>query len=166
MSKTVNSLSESEYQFLLTTEEGQLSDLSEGRLLKLHKRVRRARNKAVSQYRRAGAAKVGAKGGRGLAKKVNVRRAERVEVFEEALSRVSHQLGVVAHNSAQALKAERLAAAKKKGSGPKSVPDGAGKVTSKGKARADKTRESSGRKKYEASSIAQGAKRQAKRDKR
>lgn len=166
MPKSVNSLSEAEYQFLLTTEQDQLSDLSEGRLLKLHKRVRRARNKAVSQYRRAGAAKVGAKGGRGLAKKANARRAERVEVFEEALSRVSHQLGVVAHNNAVALKAERLAAAEKKNSGPTPAPDGAGKVTSKGKARVDKTRDSSGRKKYEASSKAKGARRQAKRDKR
>ncbi|NMO04593.1 hypothetical protein HH308_25560 [Gordonia sp. TBRC 11910] len=166
MSKIKNSLSENEYKLILATETDRLTDLSEGKLLKLHRRTRRARNKAVQQYRRAGAQKVSKKGGRGLAKKVNVRRAERAELFEEALSRVSYQLGVVAHQSAKELKAERLAAAKKDSPAPRLAADGDGKVASKGKARVDKTRQSSGRKKYEASSIAQGAKRQAKRDNR
>lgn len=166
MSKIKNSLSESEYQLILETEDDRIADLSEGKLLKLHKRTRRARNKYVKDYRRQGAKKVGKKGGRGLAKKVNVRRAERAELFEEALSRVSRRLSIVAHESAERIKAERLAAAKTNGSGPDTSTSGEGKVKTKGKARVDQTRESPGRIKYEASSQAQGARRQARRDNR
>jgi len=162
-----NILSESDYRLVLSTEDDQISDLSEEKLLKLHRRTRRARNKHVGQYRREGAAKVSKKGARGQAKKANVKRAERTEVFEEALSRVSRQLGVVAHEAAEALKAERLAAAAGGSAGPgKDGRKGSGKVSSKGKAKVDDTRDKSGRKKYEASSIAQGKRRQAKRDKR
>ncbi|GED99708.1 hypothetical protein nbrc107696_01550 [Gordonia spumicola] len=162
-----NILSESEYKLILATEDDRIADLSEDKLLKLHRRTRRARNKHVVQYRRTGAAKVSAKGGRGQAKKANVKRAERAEVFEEALSRVSARLAVVAHEAAEELKAERLAAARAGSSGPsKDGKKGKGKVSSKGKDRVDGTRDKSGRKKYEASSIAQGQRRQAKRDKR
>lgn len=77
-----NILSESDYQLVLATEDDHLSDLSEEKLLKLHRRTRRARNKHVGQYRRAGAEKVTKKGARGQAKKANGKRARRAEVFE------------------------------------------------------------------------------------
>jgi len=166
MSKIKNSLSESETRLIMETEDDRIADLSEAKLLKLHKRTRRARNKYVKDYRRKGAEKVAKKGGRGLAKKVNVRRAERAELFEAALSRVSRRLAVAAHESADQIRAERLAAIMKNGAGPGSSTKGGGKVKSKGKARVDQTRESPGRIKYEASSQAQGARRQAKRDNR
>ncbi|MCK0438863.1 hypothetical protein MUG78_05120 [Gordonia alkaliphila] len=162
-----NILSESDYQLVLATEDDRLEDLSEEKLLKLHRRTRRARNKHVGQYRRTGAAKVAKKGARGQGKKANVKRARRAEVFEEALSRVSRQLAVVAHETAEALKAERLAAAQGGSTGPsKGKGKGKGKVGSKGKARVDATRANPGRMKYEASTKSTGKRRQAKRDNR
>lgn len=74
---------------------------------------------------------------------------------------------MVAHETAEALKAERLAAAQGGSSGPtKNGKGGKGKVKSKGKARVDATRDNPGRIKHEASTKSKGKRRQAKRDKR
>jgi hypothetical protein len=167
MNKILRSLSEEEYLLVRKTKQKSLADLDEEALIKLHTRIRRARNKHVKNYRQAGAAKVRKKGGRGVARPVNSRNAARAEVFEKALGKVSRQLGVVAKQSAADLKESRLAQA----SGTsrtdlKAIVDGKGKVISSGKTRVDATRQSPGRKKYEASSKAAGKRRQAKKDNR
>lgn len=58
MQKLLESLSASDFQIVRATEPTQIADLDEDALIALHARVRRARNKHVGNYRRAGAAKV------------------------------------------------------------------------------------------------------------
>jgi hypothetical protein len=164
--KIVNSLSESEYVLVRETAKAQMADLDEDELIELHARIRRARNKYVTLYRRAGAAKVKQKGGRGSGKAANTRNATKAEVFEDALSRVSRQLAVLARRSARELKDERLAFTRSDSPSSGDSQDDVAAVRSRGKARGDTTRESPGRKKYEASTRAAGARRQAKKDQR
>lgn len=165
MSKLENSLSEDEFVLVRETKKAQMADLDEDALIDLHSRIRRARNKYVKLYRRTGAEKVDKKKSRATGRSANQRNAAKVEVFEEALARVSRRLGAVARQSAETLKQERLALARN--DSPISAGGaGGGKVKSVGRARVDSTRDSSGRKKYEASSIAAGARRQAKKDSR
>lgn len=111
MHALANSLNKAEKDLLRGAEPKRMASLDEDGLIELHKRIRRARNKFAGIYRRQGSAKLGKKGGRGLAKEKNSRNAGRSEVFEDALARVSAQLAVVAAASADQLKAERLAAA-------------------------------------------------------
>lgn len=104
-------------------------------------------------------------GGRGKSRPKNTRAAQRAEVFEDVLARVSARLEVLARQSAQALKEERLAAAQaNRSTGPDSgssgEPDGAGA----GRARTHS--KTTGGKKRHASFQAAGAKRQATRDSR
>ncbi|MEV0547347.1 hypothetical protein AB0H98_11030 [Nocardia salmonicida] len=164
MSKLLNSLSEDEYVLVRSTKKAHMVELDEEALIRLHTRVRRARNKFVKLYRQSGAAKVEAKGARGAGKSANTRNAGKAEVFESALGRVSRQLAKSSKRTARKLKAERLARARKDAPSFSDIDTGDGKVRSAGKTRTDATRESSGRKKYEASSIAAGARRQAKKD--
>ncbi|MFE3544076.1 hypothetical protein ACFXK0_14025 [Nocardia sp. NPDC059177] len=164
MNKILNSLSDDEYVLVRKTKKSQMAKLDEGDLIGLHSRIRRARNKYVKLYRREGAAKVEAKGARGSGKSANKRNAGRAEVFEDALSRVSRQLAKVAKQSARELKEERLARARKNAPSFSEIDSTDGKVSSAGRIRVDETRDSSGRKKYEASSAAAGARRQAAKD--
>ncbi|MCC8930211.1 hypothetical protein C5142_02335 [Rhodococcus sp. BGS-1C] len=164
MKKLLNSLSEDEYVLIRETKKSEMSGLSEDDLIDLHARIRRGRNKYVKLYRRAGAAKVGAKGARGAGKAANSRNAAKAEAFEVALSRVSRRLAAVSKDTARELKAERLSRARKSSPSPGEGGAGEGKVVSAGKSRVDATRKSPGRKKYEASTIAAGKRRQAKKD--
>jgi len=140
-----------------------LALLDEDGLLHLHKRVRRARNKHVTRYRRNAAGRVTEAGGRGAAAPTSDKARLRASVFEEALARISAELARVAHEEAELLKDERLARARAaKWSGPPTQGSAAGGVGSPGRAREHST--TTGGKKRDASSQAQGAKRQAKRD--
>lgn len=164
--EVIKSLTEDEYVLVRETRRKQIADLDEENLIKLHNRVRQARNKHVKNYRQAGAAKVGEKGSRGAARPANKNKVAKVEAFEIALSRVSKQLGVAAKRSAAELKDERLAAASGKSPKVSGPPKGQDKVVSAGKARVDATRKSPARKKSAASSKAAGVRRQAKKDSR
>jgi hypothetical protein len=162
------SLTKAQGDLLRETEPARLADLDEDALLDLHARVRRGRNKYVGLYRRQGAARVAAKGARGKAASGNRINAERAEVFELALARVSKRIDVVARAAAAELKAERLAAAAavKSGTGPEtsgSSGGGTGTAAVSTRRRATKT---TGGKKRDASSQSAGARRQAKRDAR
>jgi hypothetical protein len=161
-------LNESERLLVLETDKPELAKLDEDGLLALHDRVRRARNKVSGQYRRGGASKVAAKGGRGKASQQNQSARDKVEVFEDALARVSAALATAARKSAAALKAERLEAARGGSAAArpaaattrprkKSAPQPAPKRT-----RSD----ISAVRKKNASTLAAGARRQAKRDSR
>lgn len=166
MSKIVNSLSEDEYTLIRETKKSQMETLDEDELIELHTRIRRSRNKYVKLYRRAGAAKVETKKSRAKGKSANERNAAKAEAFEDALARVSRRLAAEARKSAESLKQERLARARKTNPSASDGLKADGKVRTEGIDRVDSTRDSPGRKKYEASSIAAGARRQTKKDKR
>jgi hypothetical protein len=156
-------LKESELSLVRELEPDRLAELDEDGLLALHKRVRKARNKHVTKYRRDAAERVADAGGRGTAAPKSDKARLRASVFEEALSRVSAELARVAHEEAEALKEERLTRAQAgKSAGPQSQTSHVGGVGSEGRAR--EHQQTSGGKKRDASSAAQGARRQAKRD--
>lgn len=162
-----DALSDSDFQLVQSTSLGELRALDEDALLDLHTRVRRARNKHVGIYRRRGAARVQRKGARGAVREANQRNALRVEIFEDALSRVSRQLGVAARQASRELKEERLALAKTESPAKAAAPAKAARKTpAKKRVLSDKTRKNPGRIKREAGTKATGARRQAKRDAR
>ena len=166
MKKLLNSLNETERGLIRETEVARMKPLDEDALVELHTRIRRTRNKYAKLYRRGASARVAEVGGRGAARPKNRRNAGKAEVFEDALARVSRRLAAVARQSAADLKAERIALARSDGS-----TSGPGRQSSKGNRVDDgrpatKGKKSPARKKREASTLAAGARRQAKRDKR
>ena len=159
MSALLNSLTEEESNLVRETKLAQLKELDEDGLVKLHRRIRRARNKYVKLYRRKASAKVAAKGGRGIARPKNTRSAGKAEVFEDALARVSRRLAAAARASAAELKAQRLSVAGKATAGPGRA---AGKAKGVGAGRTPAVQRTPDRKKRAASTQAKGALRQAK----
>ncbi len=111
MKALLNSLNEPEMALVRETGTAELTRLDEDDLADLHTRIRRARDKYSKQYRRNASARVEEYGGRGKARPKNQRNAQKAEVFEDALARVSWYLSRAARRSAAELKAERLAAA-------------------------------------------------------
>jgi hypothetical protein len=101
-------LNETETLLIEETSRGALAALDEDAAIELETRIRRARDKYVSQYRRGASARVAEHGGRGRARPENARAAQKAEAFERALSRVSRRVAVLAAQSATALRAERL----------------------------------------------------------
>lgn len=158
-------LKDAERDLIREVEPARLNSLDEDGLLALHKRVRRARNKHVRNARRKAAADVVATGDRGEADKRGAKSRVRAEAFEEALSLVSARLAEVAHEQAEELREERLARAREgRGTGPESSPSAAGKVSDAGRPREHE--QGPGNLKRDASTIAEGARNQAKRDSR
>ncbi|HEY3506165.1 MAG TPA: hypothetical protein VGN37_25680 [Actinocatenispora sp.] len=160
----LNSLTEAESGLLRETERERLAELDEDALLDLHQRIRRARTKFVTLYRREAAARVPAYGGRGKARPKNTRNAGKAELFEDALARVSRAVAAAARRSAVDLRAERLAAARQnRHSGPAASPA----VPRKKRAtpqRTDNRPTAPVLRKQRASTRAAGARRQARRD--
>src|SRR5689334_6552251 len=109
MDAILGTLTEAELALVRETDRKRLKKLDEDALIELHGRVRRARNKQVKNYRRRAAERVPETGGRGKAYERNARRRAKAEVFEELLSQVSARLATLAHEAAEALKAEREA---------------------------------------------------------
>lgn len=157
-------LKDKERDLIRELEPERLAELDEDGLLALHKRVRRARNKHTTNYRRGAAERVEQAGGRGAAAAGSDEARGRAYVFEEALSIISAELARVAHEQAEELKDERLARAREgRWSGPGSeapFDEGAGA------GRMREHQQTTGGVKRDASSRAQGARRQAKRDSR
>lgn len=160
-----------ELKLLTQTQAKTLESLDEQDLAKLHTRVRRARDKYSTLYRRQAARAVKRAKARGKASANNAGTSAKSEIFEDALVLVTDRMSFLAHESAAELKDQRLADAQR-GKGTKPPADGVpaapkksrGKV--KGKARAAKraSLKSPKSKKNVASSRAAGARRQAKRD--
>lgn len=69
-----------------------LARMDEKSLKDLQSRLRQAREKNFSLLRRQGAARVEAEGARGSAQPANEKRGEKVDVFDEALARVTQRL--------------------------------------------------------------------------
>jgi hypothetical protein len=165
-------LSDAERLLVAQTEAAELATLDEDAAIELEARIRRARNKYISQYRRGASARVAEQGGRGKARPENKRAALKAEAFEEALSRVSRRVAVLARQSAAKLRAERLAAARagKQGRGP-SARGAASGATGTGpgvtaEPTGDRALRSPATEKRRAGTRALGARRQAKRDSR
>jgi hypothetical protein len=163
-------LNESERLLIADTHPAALVDLDEDQAIELEGRIRRARDKYVSQYRRSASARVAEHGARGSARPENARAAAKAEAFEGGLSRVSRRVAVLARQSAAALRAERMAAARaakqpdwpgagemvprQRGQGPTVTPEPTGERALRNPA-SEKRR---------AGAMATGARRQAKRD--
>jgi hypothetical protein len=163
-------LSDAERLLVAETEAAELATLDEDAAIELEARIRRARNKYISQYRRGASARVVDQGGRGKARPENQRAALKAEAFEEALSRVSRRVAVLAREAAAELRAERLEAAKaaKRGQRPRGAAPNASRKEPTGTAeptggRALRTPASEKRR---AGTRALGDRRQAKRDSR
>jgi hypothetical protein len=105
-------LTDAERLLVAEAEPAELAPLDEDAAIDLEARIRRARDKYVSQYRRTASARVADEGGRGKARPGNARAAAKAEAFERALSQVSRRVAALARQSAAALRAERLAAAR------------------------------------------------------
>jgi hypothetical protein len=165
-------LNDAERLLVAQTERAALAALDEDAAIDLETRIRRARNKYVSQYRRNASARVAEHAGRGVARPENQRAAMKAEAFEEALSRVSRRVAALARQSAAELRAERLAAARaaKQGRGPASqvtapAPGGKGPTVT-GEPAGDRALRSPRTEKQRAGVMASGARKQAKRDAR
>jgi hypothetical protein len=105
-------LNESERLLVDETGRNALAALDEDAAIELEGRIRQARDKYVSQYRRGASARVTERGGRGAARPENKLALRKAEAFERALSQVSRRVAVLARESAAALRAERLAMAR------------------------------------------------------
>ena len=157
-------LTDGEIDLIESTKPVNLSDLDEDALGDLHDRVRRASRKYRKMHRRQASQQVRRDGSRAAASAKNQRSGVKAEVFEDALARVSRVLSKTAKESAAELKAERLAAAASVSSRPQASttrskgPSGAGRKPAKKRTPVNK--------KKNASTLAAGARRQAKRDAR
>jgi hypothetical protein len=165
MDALLNSLTERESALMRETGSERLATLDEDALLELHSRVRRARDRQVKIYRRQAATLVPEVGGRGKAHAKNTRNRAKAEVFEDALARVSRELAAAARKSAAALKAERLAEARRDAK-PPTVRARVSRTSPPAAQLIDRRRDSPDRQKRHASTRAKGARRQARRDSR
>jgi hypothetical protein len=165
-------LTDAERLLIARTERAELAALDEDAAIELEDRIRRARNKYVGLYRRGASAAVAEHGGRGKAAPENTRAAMKAEAFEEALSRVSRRVAVLARRSAAELRAERLATARAARQGHQPGPRPAAPAGGrKGPAltaepTGDRALRSPASERARASTRAEGGRRQAKRDSR
>jgi hypothetical protein len=164
----LQSMTEAEQLLVAETERDAMAALDEDQLLELHARIRRARTKYVKNYRRNAGAAVSSRGGRGMSYATNQRDRGKAEVFELALSRVSRQVAVLARKASGELKAERLAAARAGSTGPDARRDGSRGDPGGGRpaGRKPPAAKTTGGTKRDASTRAQGARRQTERDAR
>jgi hypothetical protein len=132
-------LNDAEQQLVRDTEPDRLARVHEDELIDLHARVRRARTKYVRLHRRRAAAQVRADASRTRATAASARTAAKAEVFEEVLSNVSRQLAKLAKESANELRAERLAAARSNGGGAPRTAKRATRSTTATRARTSRT---------------------------
>ena len=167
MKALLNSLNEPETALVRETSTAELTRLDEDDLADLHTRIRRARDKYSKQYRRAASARVEEYGGRGKARPKNQRNAQKAEVFEDALARVSWYLARAARRSAAELKAERIAAANPSGTlPPRPGPPEPEPMAARTTRRRRPTSADPALNRRHAATRAKGARRQARRDSR
>ncbi|MDH2415095.1 hypothetical protein [Nocardioides sp. CER19] len=163
----LNSMTDAEQQLVRETSRDALTDLDEEELLALHSRIREARSKYVTIYRRNARGAVVKRGGRGFSYPKNQRDRDKAEVFETALAAVSRQVAAHAARAAAELKTSRLeAAARTDGTGPEPVATTAAAVEKPATSRRPAAKKTTGGVKKDAASQAAGRRRQAKRDAR
>jgi hypothetical protein len=105
-------LTENERLLVEETDRDALAMLDEDSAIELETRIRRARDKYVSQYRRSASAAVVEHGGRGKARPENTRARAKAEAFERSLSQVSHRVSMLASKAAAKLRSERIKSAR------------------------------------------------------
>ncbi|MEV5826590.1 hypothetical protein AB0L25_13525 [Spirillospora sp. NPDC052242] len=165
MRALLNSLNEDELALVREADGGELAAMDEDGLVDLHERIRRARNKYAKLYRRTASARVEEYGGRGVARPKNQRNAQRAEVFEDALARVSWHLARAARRSAGELKAQRIADANPaRAAAPGTAPPDVRRMTAQTTARRRPTSHDAASRQQAAASRAKGARRQWRRD--
>lgn len=106
-------LNETEKALLRQAEGSALARLDEDELIDLHARVRRARKKYATLYRRRASSQVTQDADRAKAHAQHARTSAKAEAFEDALARVSRALAKAARSRAAALRAERLETARR-----------------------------------------------------
>ncbi len=164
MEDLLSALNGQERDLIRETEPARMAELDEDALIRLHSRIRRARKKHQKNYRRQASAGVEEHGGRGTSRPKNARAAQKAEVFEDALARVSRLLEKLASEAAEALKQERLAAARaNRSTGPGGDTASATMI---GAGESPSHTQTTGGMKRDASSQSQGAQRQARKDNR
>ena len=107
-----------EQTLLVDTEAKRLEELDEDALADLLIRVRRARKKYTDLDRRQSSAAIAASKRRSVSATSGERTLRKAEIFEDATSRVARSLSRAARSNANALKADRLAAAERERSTP------------------------------------------------
>jgi hypothetical protein len=122
-------LNESEKALLRQADGSSLAGLDEDQLIDLHTRVRRARTKYATLYRRRASSQVTKDADRAKAHAQHARTAVKAEAFEDALARVSLALGRSARARAAELRAERLDAARRQPASPRRQPGGTTRAT-------------------------------------
>jgi hypothetical protein len=166
-------LNEAETLLIEETSREALATLDEDAAIELETRIRRARGKYVSQYRRGASARVAEHAARGRARPENARAAQKAEAFERALSRVSRRVAALAAQSAAQLRAERLALARDAkqrdwpGAGemvPGQRAPGSGASTVPAGRTGDRALRNPASERDRAGTLATGARQQAKRD--
>jgi hypothetical protein len=162
----LNSMTVAERRLVAESSREAMAALDEEELLALHTRIRRARAKYVTKYRRNASGAVVKRGGRGISYPRNQRDRDKAEVFETALASVSKEVARHAARAAAELKASRLAAARSGGSGPKMMAARSASTQKPAVSRPRGAQKTTGGIKKDASSRALGARRQAKRDSR
>jgi hypothetical protein len=162
----LNSMTDSEQRLVAETSREAMAGLDEEELLALHTRIRRARSKYVTTYRRAASGAVVKRGGRGFSYPKNQRDRDKAEIFETALAAVSKEVGRHATRAAAELRTSRLAAARTDGSGPGKTAARAASPDKPAASRPRGAKKTTGGLKKDASSRSKGARRQARRDSR
>jgi hypothetical protein len=162
----LNSMTVAEQRLVAESSREAMAALDEEELLALHTRIRRARAKYVTKYRRKASGAVAERGGRGISYPRNQRDRDKAEVFETALASVSKEVARHAARAAAELKASRLAAARSGGSGPKMTGARSASTEKPAVSRPRGAKKTTGGIKKDASSRGLAARRQAKRDSR
>jgi hypothetical protein len=162
----LNSMTAAERRLVAETSREAMAGLDEDELLALHARIRRARDKYVTTYRRNASDAVARRGGRGFSYPKNQRDRDKAEVFETALASVSRAVAAQASRAAAELRASRLAAARAARSRPARKASAPRAAAAPAVSRSRGARKTTGGRKKDASSLAAGARRQARRDAR
>jgi len=171
------SLSAADRQLIADTADASLAKLDQDQLHTLLERVRKARDKHQSMYRRQASKRVPQQGGRGAASEKNQGNVDRLDVFAEALERVTEALAAVEAANGEddaaskelrdaRIEAGRLVSANPMASLPGADPFPTGPVSQKGAMSRDSALKTPQQKKIVASTRAQTSRNQAKRDSR
>ncbi len=156
-----------EQALLVDTERKRLDPLTEDELDELFTRVRRARNKYLKLYRRQSATLVADHASRAGTDSSNQRTYRKAEIFEDALARVARALATAARATSKQLKEERLAAAAAATGAPLpagEVPEP--KAQDSGSSRPKEVRGRASSRSRQAARASEGARKQARRDRR
>jgi hypothetical protein len=120
MKRVPATLSVTDQELVDQARPSELARLDEEGAMELERRVRRSRDKHITQYRRAARAEIAESRARGEVRPEEYRELEKAEILGQALAAIDRRVAVLSRESARLLREERLAAAR--GSRPAPVP--------------------------------------------